>query len=187
MNEPATLRAGTTWTWSETAPDLYPNATYQLKYYFQGPVVFNVTAANDGANFKVTITSATSKTYPSGIYRWVRQFVKISDATVYSETPEQSGELNVLQDLSTVQGGYDSRSHVRRVVEALEAVIENRATKAQSEIEIAGRRIWYLSPAELRKEWEQYSYLLKQEERAALIAQGKSPGNQILVRFQPIS
>jgi len=53
----------------------------------------------------------------------------------------EAGDTIVHPDLSTVPSGYDGRGHAERVLEAIEAVIEGRATIDQQSYQINNRSL----------------------------------------------
>ncbi len=74
------------------------------------------------------------------------------------------GMIEVLPDLTQVTG--DIRSHVKKVLDALEAAIERKASKIQAEYEIEGHRIKYMETETLVTLRNKYRRMY-QDERAA--------------------
>ena len=60
----------------------------------------------------------------------------------------------------------EEQSHAVKVLSALEAVIEGRASRVEREYEIAGRRIALLSPDELMKWYSFYKTAVNAESRS---------------------
>src|SRR3990167_10017627 len=77
--------------------------------------------------------------------------------------PIDNGTLNITRDLASVSTTYDGRSHVKKVLDAIEATIEGTATKEQTSMSIAGRTITRRTVQEL--------LVLKDRYKAEYIAQ----------------
>ena len=80
--------------------------------------------------------------------------------------------------------GFDGRSHAQKVLDAIEATMEGRATKSQAIMQINNRQIQYLKPEELIKWRSFYKAEVAREKTAEKVAQGEDPGNRILTRFR---
>lgn len=180
MNEPRYIRAGDTVTWSETNSTYPASASWTLKYYLRGPSKLDVTCTGSGDTFTAAIAATASNALVPGFYVYSGRFEKGSE--VY--TPEGfSGSLEVLPNLTEAPAGYDGRSHVRTVFEAIQATIESRATKSQLMTTIAGRQIQYLSPDELLNLYFRYKRLLDIEVQEERLSKGLG-GGKILIRFE---
>ena len=79
--------------------------------------------------------------------------------------------------------GYDNRSHVKKVLDALEATLENKASQDQLSYSIAGRSLSRLSPTELIQWRDRYREEYNREVQAERIAQGLGNSNKIRVRM----
>jgi hypothetical protein len=136
-NEPLQLRAGDTWQWNrQDLADNYPAPTWTLKYAFKNATQhFEVTAAADGAFFAATVAMATTAGYTAGKYSWVAW---VETATERHEVDR--GWLTVLP-VYTGTTTLDDRTHARKTLEAIEAVIENRATLDQQKYTIGSRSL----------------------------------------------
>ena len=97
---------------------------------------------------QVDLTSAQTATFPTGS----AQVYAIVDGI-----PNAVGEVTIVE-LTTV-----TESHAEKVLAAIEAVIESRATKEQSELTIAGRQVKYISLTELLKIRQEYKQIVAQE------------------------
>lgn len=145
-NEPLQLRAGTTWKWrrEDLASD-YPASIWTLKYWFKktgsAGANFSIQATADGDNFAVNVAASTTASYTTGDYTWSAQVT--SGAEAYEV---DSGTLKLLPRYDQASN-LDDRTHARKVLEAIEAVIEGRASKDQQEYSI-GNRMLRLMPVE---------------------------------------
>lgn len=134
--EPASAIAGDTWSWTKSLSD-YPAPTWTLTYYFRSREgEFNFNAAADGADHLVTVTAATTAGYKAGRYGWTVVVTSGSERRTV-----ETGELEVLPDPASTGAGQDPRSHARKVLDAIQAVLEGRATKDQEEYSIGSRSL----------------------------------------------
>lgn len=148
-NEPFEARAGTTWAWErdDNAAD-YPASSWTLTYYFKqegtGANKFSIVATASGANFVVSVPAATTAAYVKGTYTWVA-VVTGGSSEVYEV---DRGTLDLLPKYNDTSA-LDDRSHAQIALDAIEAVIANRASVDQLEYSIAGRSIKRMPVADL--------------------------------------
>lgn len=125
-----------------------------------------VTASADGSAHLVEIAAATSALYAAGLYAWQAYVTKAAVRYTLG-----SGQLEVCINFADQTSGYDARTTNRKILEALEATLERRASKIQSSHSIdtpdGGRQISMLSHAELIAAIDRYRSLVRQEERVA--------------------
>ena len=93
-----------------------------------------------------------------------------------------SGQITVTQNI-TVDNNYDARSHARKTLAAIQAVIEGRASIDQQEYTIGNRSLKRTPIADLLVLLSKYETLVKSEDNALALAQGRPTKNRILVRF----
>lgn len=179
--EPVKLIAGTTWKWKRT--DLtahYPaSAGWALSYHLRGPSVIDITASADGDAFSVTVASATTTGYTAGDYFWAARVKKGAE-----EYEIGKGRLTIQPNLAAITAGtYDGRTHARKVLEAIEAVLEKTATREQEQIQIAGRALILRKVGDLLVLRDRYRAEVNREEQAEAIERGDKPKNRLMVRF----
>lgn len=133
-NEPTELRAGLTWEWRrEDLVDHFPaNGGWALKYWFKKSGAtganFSIDATADGVNFAVTVAAATTAAFTAGDYTWSAVATK---AGVLKEADK--GRLKILPRYDQA-ANLDDRTHARKMLEAIEAVLESRASSTQREM-----------------------------------------------------
>mgnify|MGYP001584723131 FL=1 len=151
-NEPLQLRIGDTWRWNRQDLADYPAPTWTLKYALKNAAShIEITAAADGSAFAVTVAKATTAGYTAGRYRWVAY---VGDGTTQTEV--DTGWVDVLPSYSAAsQVALDDRTHARKALDAIEAVIETRATMDQQEYTIGSRSLKRMDPKELLS-WRDY-------------------------------
>jgi hypothetical protein len=167
---PQTLTAGDLWTWTESLSD-YSAALYTLTFYFRGPQSFNSVAVASGADHVVTVTAAVTAELKPGVYDWQARAALIATPTTVATV--DVGRLTVEPNLANA--AIDHRSFNVRVSEALEAVIEGRATTDQLAMSIAGRSL-------SRMTWDEILGAYDRFKLAAASELGDSPGH-VFVRF----
>jgi hypothetical protein len=182
--EPKSIRAGETWTWEKTLAD-YPAPTWVLTYtFFSAASVFSVVASASGSAHTVSVSAAASATKIAGRYDWTAQ-VSTGSGESIQRYRVGLGSTTILPNLAA-STSYDGRSHARKVLEAINALIEGAATDGQLAVVQAvtgGNMSISYAPAELRKWQQQYAALVVAEDQAAAIARGDRSGRMIQVRF----
>lgn len=178
--EPLSVRAGDTWKWTRSLAD-YPASTWTLKYRFKNAAGgFEIVASASGDDYSVTVSAATTAGYASGTYSWMAWVESGSEKFTVDQ-----GTLTVGADYrgSTAAAALDDRSHARKVLAAIEAVIERRATQDQMEYTIEGRSLKRTPIADLLKLRQKYQAAVAAEDAAAKMADGFAPGGKIQFRF----
>ena len=183
--EPGALASGDRWVWKRS--DLvgsYPTSLYSLTYEFQDDAgggsanAFTITAVETSDAYIVEVPSATTAAYAASTYRWAAFITKTSD----------SQRVTVDTGFLTVEANYanttaDQRSHAKKVLDSIQAVMENRATIDQSSFSIAGRSLSRMSVDELFAYRDRYQTEYNAEIKRARIKNKKPTGNTIGVRF----
>lgn len=176
--------AGDTLDFTVEVPD-YPAADgwtlkYRLTPRFSTPTQASITitavANADGSRYDVQAAPATTAAWAAGAYTWAR-WVEKSGAR---QTLSESGQLEVKSDPSATAQGFDSRSHARKTLEAIEAVIEGRASKDQMSYAIGGRSLQRMPIDDLLKFRARYKAEVEIEER---LASGVSTGSKLVFRL----
>lgn len=160
--EPLEQRAGLTWEWERQDLVDYPAPTWTLKYWFkqQGGVgKFSITAVANGSYHRVDVAPATTATYTADDYTWS---AIVSDGTDSYEVDRGTLKLLPRYDSDTA---LDDRTHAKKVLEAIEAVIEGRATKDQEEYTIGSRSLKRTPMEDMIKLRARYKSEVMAEER----------------------
>jgi len=172
-SEPLSIIPGDTIKWSRRFAEYPASAGWALSYELLNAMHrYEVSAAADGDAFRVVVSAQVSQTYPPGAYDW-RARVSNADE-VYTVA---TGRITVAPSFGAAG---DVRSHARRALDAIEAVLEGRATSATAEYEINGRRLKYVPLSELHAMRSKY-------QREVAAEEGKSGprgvSGRIMVRF----
>lgn len=179
-NEPRELRVGLTWEWRREDLADYPASTWTLKYWCKKTGTtganFSITATADGDAFEVSVAAATTQGYTAGDYTWV------AVVTSGSEAFEVDRGTFVLQPRYDAAANVDDRSHAKTVLDAIEAVIESRASKDQEEYQIGGRSLKRTPLADLMRFRSAYRAEVYAEQLAENRRNGLA-GNQLVVKL----
>ena len=177
-NEPVQFTAGDTVKWTKLLPDYPASAGWTLTYYaIQKNHKFSAVATASGDGYSFNIPAATSANFVVGHYFWELQVTKAGERFTV-----ERGTLDVLTDIAA-QNNYDGRSHARKTLEAIEAVIEGRASTDQEEYTIGNRSLKRTAIADLIVLADKYRAMVKAEDNAEAVRLGRGAKNRILVRF----
>jgi hypothetical protein len=137
-----------------------------------------VAAVASGDDHVLTATAATTAGWAAGTYTWVQYVTKAAERYTVA-----SGELRIKADPASAAAPYDDRSHARKVLAAIEAVIENRATSEEQEMSLQGRQLKFIPIADLLVLRDRYLTEVRAEEAADRLTSGRRPRNRLFVRF----
>jgi hypothetical protein len=137
-----------------------------------------ITAGADGQGHLVDIDAATTAAWAAGDYRWQSYATKGAERYTLD-----SGAVEILPNFAAQASGYDARPHIYKVRDALEAVIEDRATEAQSSMSIGGRTISEFSHTELMEAQKENARRIMIHERKERRKRGQATGSTIKARF----
>jgi hypothetical protein len=143
MNIPKTLRAGDTWSWTESL-SAYPATAYTLKFSFwlYGHSAKTITAAADGAAHAVSQTPADTAAYASGDWRWTAYVEKGSGDTLERYTVGE-GRVTIAPSLASAAPDTDLRSYWQKVLDAVHGAILEFAAKGHASITVDGKSATY--------------------------------------------
>lgn len=179
MNLVDQLTAGDTLDFTTTAED-YPASdgwvlTYKLIPRASG-TVYTLTSTASGDDHRIQATAATTAAWTAGTYSWAAY------ATLGTESYTlASGVTQVLPNPRTATT-LDTRSAAAVALDNVVATLQGRATSAVLEYEIAGRRLKYMSPAELIKLKSHLEREVAGEQAAARLAAGITGARKIQFR-----
>lgn len=134
------LIAGDSLVFATSVPDYLPSAGYTLTYRLvrrdAAGSAISFAASGSGDLYSVNVTPATTAAWPPGRYTWAAYASKAGERFTVDQ-----GELVIEADPAIIGAPYDNRSHARKVLDAIEAVLENRATADQQQVSIDGRTL----------------------------------------------
>ena len=166
----------------EDLSDDYTSA-YALSYEFNivdgsTHTNFTISATEVSDVYYVEVGSSTTANYTKGNYQWFAYITRSADS---ERIMIDDGFLEVIDNYATTTS--DIRSHAKVVLDAIEAVIENRATIDQQSMSIAGRSLSRMSIDDLLNFRNQYKNEYLRELKKARVKNGSSSGSIIKVKF----
>jgi hypothetical protein len=127
---------------------VYQAPMWTVTALLRGAGAYTLTAVSEGANHVFLIGADVTKDWLAGDYAYA---IRASNSVDVVEI--ESGFLTIQADLTALSAGHDSRDHLRKVIDAIEATIEKRATTSQQRYTIetgaTSREIWQVPIAEL--------------------------------------
>ena len=182
--EPDTLVVGDSWVWrrDDLVSD-YPLDEYDLEYRFTedstgNTNAFTIAATEAESTYLVEIASAVTASLTAGDYQWAAFIIRSSDN---QRVVIDQGRTEILPNLQNTTA--DLRSHAKKVLDAIEAVLENRASQDQMSYSIAGRSLSRMSIDDLMTFRNRYRAEYLREIKLARIKNKQDSGNTIKVRF----
>lgn len=174
--EPASFAAGDRVQWKRALAEFPVSEGWTLKYYLRGnfqhePVVF--TASTSGTDYSLDLTAAVTAELTPGVYFWQAYVELGADRKLIG-----SGRMVIGADFATLDQPHDGRTHARRALESIEAVIERRATSDMERyvLQAVGRSVDKMSIKDLLAFRDYYLAEVNKEE-------GKKGRKNIFVHF----
>lgn len=134
-HEPARFVAGATLKWTKSLADYSAADGWQLDYYFRSAAGagFDATAAADGSTWAVTVPAATTAPLAAGDLTWQAWVSKAGEKYIVDD-----GACAVEASLATASTAtaVDTRSRAKRILDAIDAMIEGKASLDQQEYTI---------------------------------------------------
>ena len=181
--EPSQIVAGDRVSWKRTdfGTDYAPTAyalTYSARLESSGGTEISITASESGLDYIVEVGASTSAAYTVGVYHWQAYITRSADS---ERITVDTGTWEVIanRDAATT----DPRSHVKKVIDAIEAVIEGRASQDQMGYAIAGRSLSRTPVADLLTLRDRYRAEYVRIQREERILNGQGHTGRILTRF----
>jgi hypothetical protein len=161
MNIPAELQIGDTWEWTESLADYRPSAGWALSFslYRYGQPVIQIDATPSGDDFSVSVPAATTAGKVPGEWQWTAYVTKGADRFTVG-----TGTVTLSPDLAAATSTTDLRTDNEKILDALLATQQRRATKDQESMQINGRAIRYLAPDDLERMIGIYTYKVKAQQ-----------------------
>lgn len=181
---PQTLTVGDIWNWKrEDIVSDYPPASYTLTYSFRllssaaTEIALSGSVITESATaYTISVPDSTTVGYTKGDYTWQEYISNATDRIVLN-TGFVTLEPNLDADTS------DPRSFWAKVLDAIEATIENRASIDQSSMSIAGRSLSRMTIDELLTLRDRARFETGKEINKARIAKGLGNSSTIKARF----
>lgn len=122
----------------------YPAQDWQLSAYLRNSHDLALQALAEDANHRFLVAASVTALWTPGDYWYA---LRVTNGTEVYEI--ETGQVAIKPDLAVVHGEYDGRTHVQRVLDSIEAVLEKRATIDQERYKINNRELWRTPISEL--------------------------------------
>lgn len=157
---PEELTAGESVSWSWFDSRFPASDGWVLTYTLvNASVQIQIVAAADGDKHLVEIGKAVSDAYTVGSYEWQAH---VDNGTERYQVAV--GVIKIVADFADQTSGLDTRTHVKKVLDLLEAAIEGRASKTQLMQMVGGVQVQYMTLDELTKQRDKYAAKYRQEQ-----------------------
>ena len=176
MNIPSSFTAGDSLEFTDSLSDYHASSGWVLSYVLvKDGTQINITSTADDDDHSVSVGADTTANYDSGIYHWQAYVTDGTDRYTVG-----TGTVEIKPDFATQTTGLDDRSHAKKVLDSLEAVLEGKADSDVLSYSIGGRSLSKMNPEELLL-WRD-KYLA--EYRSELVRNGTVRNNRtIYARF----
>lgn len=177
MTEPTTIYAGDTLTWTRSVAE-YPAQTWTLNYALvRAGRAYTFATTAEGDRHLVSVAASVTALWQAGEYTLTAYVTKASERVTLP------GAVRVTVKPNPTGTAVDPRSHARRTFDAINAVIEGRATADVAAYTINGRSLTKMPIAELISLQSHYRRLVDREDAEARIARGLGSGRKIYSRI----
>lgn len=179
---PLKFIASETLKWSVSLADYPANDGWALGYEFRSNLggstgSFDAAGVANGSAFDVTVASAITAPLLAGLYSY-RAFVTKGTEKFFVQT----GTAEVSANFSATEA-VDSRSIVKKTLDALEAMLQGKASLDQQRYTINNRSLDRYTPTELIVWHKHYLGLYAAEQRAEKLKSGSGFFKTIHTRF----
>lgn len=177
MTEPTIIYAGDSVTWTRTLAD-YPAPTWTLGYSLvKADTAYTIATTADGSSHRAAVSTTTTAAYLPG------EYTLTAYVTQAGERVTLPGASRVTVRPNPALSTADPRSHARRTLDAIDALLEGRATGDVAAYTINGRSLTKVPLAELITLQSHYRRLVDREDAESRIARGLASGRKIYSRI----
>ena len=160
----------------------YPNTSHSMTFMARSGtganVEFSIAASNSGDDYLFSASSAATSAFVAGLYHYQ---IEVLETSSNNRLILDQGELDVTVDLDV--NAVDPRTHAEKMLQKIEAVLENRADADVSSYSIAGRSLTKMTPEELLTWRDNYRREVKAYRRQLDVKHGRKTSSSILMRF----
>lgn len=176
--EPSKFTVGDTVAWKKTLDCFKASDGWVLTYSLRNVTnTIDLTATASGDDHLISLTAVTTSGYTNGEY-WYQAYATKGSMRYQVDT----GMIEIKENLAA-SATYDGRSHVKKVLDALEATILGKASKDQLSYSIQGRSLSRMSAADVIEWRDKYKAEYQRELRQERLAKGLGTNSIVKVRF----
>jgi hypothetical protein len=169
---PAQHRSGDTFSVTRSYADYPASEGWSVSLTLVGSgSVYTVTSSADGDDHVVSATAAATGAWASGRYTVVEYVSKSLERYTLS-----SSVIEILPDLAAATAGQDTRSHARKVLDAIETFL-GTGSITNASLEFNGRRLQHIPIPDLIALRDKYRAEVRRESNNGRV------GGRLLVRF----
>lgn len=178
--EPLEINAGDVAEWTRDLGADFPAATWTVTYHLRGIGSYAITTTGSGTIFTASAAPGTTANWLAGGYAMFGLAVSSTKRIQIYD-----GKLTIHPDPIQMPEGTDLRSHAKICLDAIEQVIQQRATRPESEYQIegVGRHYIYKSDEQLTALRNYYLAEYDRELNADALRRGESVSKNIGARF----
>jgi len=158
---PNTIKAGVTFDVKIRYPEFSAPECIAVMY-LRGISSINLAAEKEADVLRFYATAEETKSWVSGVYTYSVRILKGADIIEI-----ETGTLQIVPDIMSLPEGHDARSSNRKILDAIVAVIEKRATQDQERYKINNRELWRTPLPDLLALKNHYAALVATEEAKA--------------------
>lgn len=179
--EPASVTAGDLVTWTRSLQDFPASDGWVLTYALtKTSVRITITGTASGSDHLVSVAKATTANWSAGTYTAQGYVTKSATSERYQVF---NGIIQVATNLAAQSSGYDGRSHAKKCLDAIEAVLESRASKTIQSWSGLEQSFSLIPTSELMTMRDKYRVEYQSEIAAERVAQGLGNRRNVFVRF----
>ena len=141
-------------------------------------VEFSIAASNSGDDYLFSASSNATSAFTAGLYHYQ---IEVLETSTNNRLILDQGELDVTVDLDV--NAVDPRTHAEKMLQKIEAVLENRADADVSSYSIAVRSLTKMSPEELLTWRDNYRREVKAHRRKLDVKHGRRTSSTVVMRF----
>lgn len=179
--EPVEFTAGDLVQWRRTDYSDYADGLYTFEYVFRpsdGGDEVAVVASISGTEFHISMSSSVTATMRAARWHWQAYIIRTSDS---ARIQVDVGSVYVRPNLVNVAD--DTRSHARKMLDQIEALIEGKGLSDVESYTIGGRQINKMSAMELTNWRTHYRNEVAAEDDIERRRRGLASRNTIRMRF----
>lgn len=177
---PSAVYAGDSLLW-EIGLENYPASDgWVLTYNFrkENGSTIQFASTPNGANHYFSVSASITAGWTPGVYLGTSKVTRgVQSFTTWR------GQIEILPDLSQQSDNYDTRSHAKKCLDAINAVLEGKATRDVMQTTIAGQSVGRMSWSEITAAKSYFQDLVDGESAAESAVNGLGNRRNILIRF----
>lgn len=173
-----TITAGNSVAWTISLDDYPASDSWALSYILLNSTTkITISSSADGDDHAVDLAAVTTAAYTAGEYEYTAM---VTDGT--DRYTVETGIITIMPDPSALST-YDGRSHAKKVLDALELLLEGKASDDAASYAIGNRSLTKMSPDELMMWRDRYRAEYRKEQMIA----GNVKRKVIKARFSSVA